>query len=1260
MTNSPTSVATALTLLCLFLPSQAADGPEQPIPDLTNGGKLTRINERWVGPVGIHCGAWRQRPRASDETKYIRQLLVLEVDKGSPADGVLEGDDVILGADGTGALNVPLFEGSEIWPMIPIAEAITEAEARNPALLKILVWRKGVTKTVTIKLESLGRYSETAPYDCPKSKAILRKGIKALYEQNKPDEAGFGILCLLAANDPTVPDNDKYQARAKKWVHHLEVGGNPWYSGPKLMALSEYYMKTGDETIFPKLLAQAEHHARGVSWFGTAGHRWSEKREDGSDNGRIAGYGSITASGVLGYLGLSLARKAGVDLPVVDKSHEAQRIFFGHYAFRSAMGYGEHPYGIGNTGGDYNGKQAISGLAIGMDERREDKTKYFSRMATLASMDVRQYAHGGSFFGQVFHPLGAAQGGEKAANLQFREIRWHLDLKRRWDHTRIYDSSGNPYNGFDYGATALLCYALPLKQLYITGRGQKESLRFTEAEFEEILETKNFDAIQASTDELVASLSRCQGMLREPAGAELARRVQEEPRNPEWPALIDRLLALAADQNNTSIGRAGACFALMTIKDRSQDPVALMKNAGIAKTMIALLKDPEAYVRFAGVRVLQKLDPEVLRPYVNEIMDAIVATGRPTFPLDEEDPLQWAHGEMGELLVRNVLNKSLDGVDRDKLIPAIRSLLKTPNGAARSASTMVLTKLNKEETLAVADVIVDNIRTSPPANAMFAAQAAANSQSALAQYAFEEALPLSVTYGVKAAIKEGIPLKYGKAALQIDAAKDFLQAVGEQILIEAVDAEAVVQGIENGSAPEELNKLKRIHGINVEHAALKLPNAKTQLVVDATNYADPEEKGTTYTWRKIHGAGKVSFIPNASAKSKTTTVRFTDNRPGKYRFEVTMSDMLGLNVVRETVVVDLFDSIGKMPDNRPPLAKSQSLKAAAGEPVSVSLTGADPDGDDLGFVITRPPLHGMLLDSSGRPVSELSAIDGPVIYTALFGYTGKDRFTFITADGQGKSATGTVEFDVSNKGVGVAVYEGFDYPEGSLHGKRGGTSFGFAGPWQGSRGEGSVYQVQLSSPHPKTGASLSHPALPSSGGHLTGQRHHSFSRALDTNVLSANKLLENGGELWFSVFMDQPNLKVELRGKDFGLGFGTTSHKKRIYATSNGEEAGTARNPYTRSEQLRFPAGKPNMIIGRFVWGKTDEDPDKLTIHRVYDAPGFGPLFLENPVCELEQTVAQQTLDSIFLSLDTGIKLDEIRIGPTLNSVMMGTEPLED
>ena len=1256
------SITTALTLLCLLLPVQSAEeGPAKPIPDMTKGEKLTRMNSRLVGPLGIVCGVWRQRQGTDDETPYIRQLLVLEIEKGSPADGVLKVDDVIIGADGTGAAKVPLFKGSEIWPMIPIADAINEAEARDPALLKLLVWRKGVTNTVTIKMDYLGRYSETAPYNCPKSKAILRKGIKALYEENKFDSAGLGILCLLAADDPTNPDNDKYQAKAKEWAHQLEPEGSPWFVGPKLMALSEYYMKTKDETIFPKLVALAEYHAKGVSWFGTCGHRYSEPAPDGSDNGRIAGYGPITASGTLGYLGLSLARQAGVNSPAVEKSHEAQRKFFGHFALKSGMGYGEMPYGIGGGADDYNAKLANSGLSLGMDEGKEKEAKYFSKIATLSSIGRRQYAHGGSFFGQVFHPIGAIQGGVKAAHMQFEEIRWHLDLKRSWDHTRIYDAKGNGYSDHHHGATALIFYAAPLKQIYLTGRGQKESLKFTDAEFQELVEVKNFDASKHINEELLAVMSRYDGMLRGDVADELAARVKANPDASETTALIDQLLGIAADENNSTHARVGACCSLMMIKNRSREPVKSMKNAEIAKTMAGLLKDPEAYIRFAGVRVLQHLDHGSVRPHVNEIMDAIIATDRPTFPLDEEDPMRWAHGEMGVMLYNQALSEGLDGVDRSKLIPAMRSLLQTTNGAARRVSSSILAMLDKEEILALSDLIVDSIQVSSPANAM-GGDAQQNSQAALAKFLFKETLPLSMTYGVNDAIKQKIPQKFGRAALGMPSARQVMEAAGEQILVNAVDAQELIDGILTGEAPEELNSLKRIDSITAADPVLKLPAAETKLVVEATNFAVPGEGQTTYTWRKLYGAGRVSFSPNASGQSKATTVSFIDMAPGKYRFEVEMTDKLGLTVVRDTVDVTLNDSSGKLPPNQAPQVKSTSLTAMPGYPVPVTFSGSDPDGDHLGCTVTQLPAHGVLFAADGRRIEAMAAVDGPITYTADFGYEGTDQLTFLALDGQGQSAKGVVEFKVSAAHVPVVVYEGFEYPMGTVHGKEGGSSFGFSGPWVNSRGASDDrYRVlRASLDNPGKTASISYPNLPSREGRLTGGKHASVSRLLDTGLLAKHGMLEPGGELWFSAYVDGADrARFLLEGPNSSFGFEVVSKQRQVLTMLNGEIAGENNQEWSRSADLRFPENEPVLIVGQCVWGETDEEPDTVRIFRVFNAPVFGPMLVHKPAAVMQEAIAQEKLNAILLETEENRAFDEIRIGTSPASVMQGTVPMK-
>ena len=98
---------------------------------------------------------------------------VTAVAKDSPASVVLEKGDVIVGA---------FAKPFDSDARTAFGKAITAAEAETGEL-PLLRWRDGKTEEVTIKLPALGNYSKTAPYDCPKSKAVFERGCEALAEQ---------------------------------------------------------------------------------------------------------------------------------------------------------------------------------------------------------------------------------------------------------------------------------------------------------------------------------------------------------------------------------------------------------------------------------------------------------------------------------------------------------------------------------------------------------------------------------------------------------------------------------------------------------------------------------------------------------------------------------------------------------------------------------------------------------------------------------------------------------------------------------------------------------------------------------------------------------------------------------------------------------------------------------------------------------------------------------------------------------------------
>ena len=90
--------------------------------------------------------------------------------------------------------------------------------------------------------------------------------------------------------------------------------------------------------------------------------------------------------------------------------------------------------------------------------------------------------------------------------------------------------------------------------------------------------------------------------------------------------------------------------------------------------------------------------------------------------------------------------------------------------------------------------------------------------------------------------------------------------------------------------------------------------------------------------------------------------------------------------------------------NHAPAVDDQVATTSAETPVDITLTGSDPDGDALTFVISSQPQNG-LLDAANSPT---------VTYTPGSGFAGVDSFTFLATDGALDSDIATVLIGVDN------------------------------------------------------------------------------------------------------------------------------------------------------------------------------------------------------------------------------------------------------
>ena len=158
------------------------------------------------GPTGIHGNL-------SGKT-----IVVTNVDPLGPAgNGLVKAGDVIIGADGGDSERATqaLFKENVRYEF---ADAIDAAETEK-AGGKLVLLLKG-ERRVVLQLKVLGSYSDTAPYKCPKSDAIITQAAEYLVKSGQA--AGglqVGLLGLLATGEQKYIDVVRDTLRKEGGVH---------------------------------------------------------------------------------------------------------------------------------------------------------------------------------------------------------------------------------------------------------------------------------------------------------------------------------------------------------------------------------------------------------------------------------------------------------------------------------------------------------------------------------------------------------------------------------------------------------------------------------------------------------------------------------------------------------------------------------------------------------------------------------------------------------------------------------------------------------------------------------------------------------------------------------------------------------------------------------------------------------------------------------------------------------------------------------
>lgn len=702
-----------MTLVLLLL--ACLQGKSLPNPDFTKGGRIPEgADHDWnLGASGAR--GWMHSDKLC--TTDARQIAVTQVDKGSPADGILEKGDVILGAGG---------KPFSFDPRTELGRALTRAEAEGGKLL-LSRWRAGKTEDVALTLPVLGAYGALAPYDCPKSRRVLERGLQTLARRMSepsykphPIPRSLNALALLAGGDPAhLP---LVQREARWAAGFTDSGFKSWSYGYVMMLLAEVVAAGGDETALAGLRRLARETAEGQSAVGSWGHTFARP------DGRLNGYGMMNAPGIPLTIGLWMARDVGVKDPEVTRAVERSLRLLRFYTGKGAIPYGDHaPW---TQTHEDNGKCGMAALLFTFAGEPKP-AEFFARMSLASHGAERDEGHTGNFFNLLWSLPAVALNGPRASGAWMGEFgAWYFDLARRWDGSFAHQGPPEPdpdsYAGWDATGAYLLAYAQPLKKILLTGKRPSLFAPRETGEVEALLadgrgwshKDRHGAYDRLDEKELLARLGSGSPVVRERAAAALARR-----KGDVLPALLEMLKGPRVD------ARIGACEAL-----------AALKAAGAVPALRETLDAPDLWLRVKAAEALVAIGPPALAALPDLLRRISQAPSA-------DDPRGMEQRFFCLALFdrrSGLLQKSLEGVDRELLREAVRAGLRNEDGRARGSVGGIFARLSYEEIKPLLPAIHQAIVEPAPSGEMFADGVRLAGLDVLARHRVREGISLCV------------------------------------------------------------------------------------------------------------------------------------------------------------------------------------------------------------------------------------------------------------------------------------------------------------------------------------------------------------------------------------------------------------------------------------------------------------------------------------------------------------------------------------
>jgi hypothetical protein len=203
-----------------------------------------------------------------------RSYVVKYIFPKSPAAGVLQLDDEVVGANGT-KFSEHTFGGNKHGlegPLQDLGLAIEDSEGGD-GVLRLMVKRGGESLTVDVQLEKLGRFADTFPVNCKKTEILKERAYKYLLDHPgglSSQGRCVATLAMLSSDDRKVLAAGKRMA--KEWDKPYDENTWSWHLGFQGITLAEYHLLTGDRSVL-KTLESTMDLLRRAQWQGNI-QRW--------------------------------------------------------------------------------------------------------------------------------------------------------------------------------------------------------------------------------------------------------------------------------------------------------------------------------------------------------------------------------------------------------------------------------------------------------------------------------------------------------------------------------------------------------------------------------------------------------------------------------------------------------------------------------------------------------------------------------------------------------------------------------------------------------------------------------------------------------------------------------------------------------------------------------------------------------------------------------------------------------------------------